>query len=181
MMNECQEIGVSEMDEIAFDPEEDEIAFEAELERRIKRAHSNMMNIDDYIGASIHTDYQIATLRQQLADTIANRDAGVIELRKWVEGAGFTWCEDETAVFNVTTALGWLRGEVESSHERIAALEAERDELRSALERVMTAVDLGDGDGYHEINALAFLKQLVIQRNEVIKIVTAALKGQGDG
>lgn len=55
--------------------------------------------------------------------------AGIAELRRYVEGNGFKWCEDEDAVFNVTTALGLMGGTIEvlqaenaAAHARIAAL-----------------------------------------------------------
>lgn len=51
-------------------------------------------------------------------------EAGIREMRLYVEGAGFEWCEDESAVFNVTTALGLLRGTIDNLQDEIKALEA---------------------------------------------------------
>lgn len=74
-------------------------------------------------------------------------EAGTQELRRYVEGNGFTWCEEETTVFNVTTALGLLGGTVEAQngiiqqleaaaaiqHEAYRALEEERDALKAEI------------------------------------------------
>lgn len=50
-------------------------------------------------------------------------NAGIREMRLYVEGAGFEWCEDESAVFNVTTALGLLRGTIGNLNENYGALQ----------------------------------------------------------
>lgn len=60
-------------------------------------------------------------------------DAGVAELKRYVEANGFTWQEDQTVVFNVTTAMGWMGGEIETCHETINALRARVIVLESKL------------------------------------------------
>ncbi len=80
---------------------------------------------------------------------------GTKELRRYVEGNGFTWCEYETTVFNVTTALGLLGGEIK-------ALVGQRKELQAELDALK---DLGEKD------ALAYQENrdiLVKQRNEAM-------------
>lgn len=58
--------------------------------------------------------------RAELADLERQVDAGTRELRRYVEGNGFTWCEDEDTVFNVTTAIGWMGGAIDELHRKLA-------------------------------------------------------------
>lgn len=67
-------------------------------------------------------------------------ERGTAELRRYVEGNGFTWCDDEDTVFNVTTALGWMGGTIEALRDeltatraRLAAVEAARIQLGNML------------------------------------------------
>ena len=41
------------------------------------------------------------------------------ELRRYVEAAGFTWQEDCSAVFNATTAMGWMNGSLDRCKEEL--------------------------------------------------------------
>lgn len=66
-----------------------------------------------------------AALREQLSK-------GTAELRRYVEGNGFTWCEDESTVFNVTTAIGLMGGQIEAQKQNVSALREAVAVLRAA-------------------------------------------------
>lgn len=63
------------------------------------------------------------TWKQRVEELEQDFAAQRAEIRKYVEGNGFTW-QDE---FNATTAIGWLAGTVETLKEKVAELERERD------------------------------------------------------
>ena len=84
---------------------------------------------------------ELASLREQSKQLTA----GTAELRRYVEGNGFTWQEDETTVFNVTTAIGWLGGTVGTLRERVrelvGALNLPREQL-AMLSRPMQSITI---------------------------------------
>jgi hypothetical protein len=53
---------------------------------------------------------EIHRLREELSD-------GSKELRCYVEGVGFEYQEDKSAVWNATTAIGLLRGQIDTMRE----------------------------------------------------------------
>ena len=61
----------------------------------------------------------VADKVSRIVELQAELDAGAKELRRYVEGNGFIWCEEETTVFNVVSALGWMGGEIKMCHERL--------------------------------------------------------------
>lgn len=62
--------------------------------------------------------------RVRLEDLEAQLSAGTTELRRYVEGNGFEWCEQESTVFNVTTAIGWLSGALQEAQRKLAEMQA---------------------------------------------------------
>ena len=54
----------------------------------------------------------------RIAELETELERGAHELRRYVEGNGFEWQEDETAVWNATTAIGWLGGALAAIHKR---------------------------------------------------------------
>ena len=83
-------------------------------------------------------------LEQRLAAVIAELRRGSAELRKYVEGNGFEWNENETTVFNVTTAIGLLGGTVEELRKHLAAAEARCERLRELLKDESWRMGRGD-------------------------------------
>jgi hypothetical protein len=69
--------------------------------------------------------------------------AGTAELRRYVESNGFVWCETESTVFNVTTAIGLLAGTIEALRAELAE---QRATTQALLHDVLAWTAL-DGDG----------------------------------
>lgn len=68
--------------------------------------------------------------RKHIAEMEAELAAGARELRRYVEGNGFQWCDDESTVFNVTTAIGLMGGTLAILNPKVKELEAELSRLR---------------------------------------------------
>jgi len=82
------------------------------------------MTDDETIIGSIIDDARrlVKTLESQLAAARQEAADGTAELRRYVEANGFAWCDEESTVFNVTTALGWMGGALATQKETIRKL-----------------------------------------------------------
>ena len=79
------------------------------------------MTDDETIIGSVITDAKrlVKTLESELAAARQEAADGTAELRRYVEGNGFTWCDDESTVFNATTAIGLMGGALAAQKEKI--------------------------------------------------------------
>lgn len=62
----------------------------------------------------VNTVMDLIAIAKELFSLNHSIAAGTRELRAYVEGNGFTWIEDESTVFNVTTAIGLMGGTIEA-------------------------------------------------------------------
>jgi DNA repair exonuclease SbcCD ATPase subunit len=79
--------------------------------------HGTRIAYEDAYKISVDRVQELDTLKEQMRK-------GTAELRRYVEGNGFTWCDEESTVFNVTTAIGWMGGAID-------ALRKENEELKN--------------------------------------------------
>ena len=71
----------------------------------------------------------------------AAMSAGCAELRRYVEGNGFLWQSDQSAVFNATTAIGLLAGQAVTATERMHAAESRARALAAQVEDAIAVAD----------------------------------------
>lgn len=57
-------------------------------------------------------------LEREISMYIDQMDKGIAIMRRYVEANGFQWNEDQSVVFNVTTAIGWMGGTIEALREK---------------------------------------------------------------
>ena len=72
--------------------------------------------------------------------------SGTAELRRYVEHNGFTWCETENTVFNVTTTIGHLAGTIDALRAEIAALMADDEWQAEKRERLTRRSEAAEHD-----------------------------------
>jgi hypothetical protein len=90
--------------------------------------------------------------------------AGTAELRRYVEGNGFQWCDDESTVFNVTTALGLMGGSIDAlraENERLHDNVVRLDEIIRMIDRYARDMTVSGYDQYDQWRHITDLTEQV--------------------